>query len=219
LANNERAQRGVKLYRDQGVIPVSAEAALDALGRMMLTDTSGLLVMPARWEQFARSFENSRVPRAFLRLVAAASPEAVGRSEKPIRETLLATPAGRPRRTLLEAHLRETTAHVLKTSASRIDPTKTLGSMGIDSLMTLELVRRLAVTTGVRLPATAVFNYPTIVLLSEEIARRMDIPLDAEPPTEVPRPPARTASPAPAEVGISEEEAISALTGQKEGDQ
>ena len=37
--------------------------------------------------------------------------------------------------------------------------------MGLNSLMALELVRHLSATTGVRLPATAVFNHPTIVLL------------------------------------------------------
>ena len=151
------------------------------------------------------------MPRAFLRLVASSAAESSAPIEESVREKLVAAAGGRPRRLLLEAHVRETTARVLKTSPSRIDAKKTMGAMGIDSLMTLELVRRLAVTTGVRLPATAVFNYPTIILLSEEIARRMDIPLDAEVATEVPRPDARTA---PAEVDISDEEAIAALMGR-----
>ena len=214
LANDERAQRGVKLYRDQGVIPTPAQAAFDALGRMMLLDNAVLLVMPAKWDQFARSFENNRVPRAFLRLVPSEAAETAGRTQESIREKLTASAVGRPRRTLLEGHLQETAARVLKTSANRIDPNKPLGSMGVDSLMALELVRRLSATTGVRLPATAVFNHPTIVLLGDQIARRMGIPLDEEAPAELPSSSGRSTNPAPAVAEISDEEAIAALTGQ-----
>ena len=219
LANDERAQRGVQLYRDQGITPVSAEAACDALGRMLLVDVPVLLVMPARWEQFARSFESGTngVPRAFLGQVPRAEVETAGRAEESIRETLAAAAAGRPRRALLEAHLQETTARVLKTSAHRIDPHKPLGSMGVDSLMALEMMRRLSATAGVRLPATAVFNYPTIALLSEEIARRMGVSLDGEASDREASDmilKAAAKAPVPAVAEISDEEAIAALTGQ-----
>jgi acyl carrier protein len=76
--------------------------------------------------------------------------------------------------------LQEVLASVLKTSASRLDPAKPLGAMGVDSLMALQFVKRLAVTTSVRLPATAVFNYPTLRVLATELARRMEIHLDAD---------------------------------------
>ena len=49
--------------------------------------------------------------------------------------------------------------------------------------MALQFVRKLAATTSVRLPATAVFNYPTLRVLAAEIARRMEIPLDSDAPT------------------------------------
>ena len=46
--------------------------------------------------------------------------------------------------------------------------------------MALQFVKRLAVTTSVRLPATAVFNYPTLRVLAAELARRMEVNLDAD---------------------------------------
>jgi NADP-dependent 3-hydroxy acid dehydrogenase YdfG/acyl carrier protein len=51
--------------------------------------------------------------------------------------------------------------------ARDIDPNRELSEIGFDSLTNLELSRRLAVTTGMRLPATLSFDYPT----PEELAR------------------------------------------------
>jgi hypothetical protein len=45
--------------------------------------------------------------------------------------------------------------------------------LGVDSLLALEFVRRLSRSTGVKLPATAVFNYPTIAALAKNIETRM----------------------------------------------
>ena len=67
---------------------------------------------------------------------------------------------------------------MLKTGAERIDPDRPFGLLGVDSLMALEFVRRLAVTLSVRLPVAVVFNYPTIRKLAREIAKRMGVPLD-----------------------------------------
>ncbi len=176
---------------------------------------ANVLVMPVRWEQFARSFESNRVPCAFLGLVSAApAAEPTGPPVESIRERLVAAAAGQPRRTVLQAHLEETAARVLKTGSARIDPTEPLGSMGLNSLAVLELVRHLSATTGVRLPATAVFNHPTIVLLSQEIARRMGIRLDEEALPGVPDVVSRTVSSMPAAADLSDEEAIAALVGQ-----
>jgi acyl carrier protein len=98
---------------------------------------------------------------------------------------------------------------VLKTSASRIDVHRPLGALGFDSLMGLELVRRLSASTGLKLPATAVFNYPTATALALEVARRMGVGAVAEPG------PARESPSIPASMGaitdLSDEEAILAL--------
>jgi hypothetical protein len=95
---------------------------------------------------------------------------------------------------------------------ARIDPAKPFGSMGLDSLMGLEFVRRLAATTSLRLPATVVFNYPTIQTLAGEIGRRMGIPINGAAqamPT-----PAQNPSSVSSDMALTDEEAIEVLMGR-----
>jgi acyl transferase domain-containing protein len=213
LASHERGQATAKRYLDQGIDAVPAAAAFDALGRMMLLKAPSLLVMPARWDQFKCSFENGGVPRAFLRVAGSTGFEMPGRAEESIREKLANASGGRAMRVLLEAHVQEIAARVLKTAAHRVELDRPLGSMGLTSLMALELVRHLSATTGVRLPATAVFNRPTIVLLSEELARRMGIALEEAVLPAMADAAGYATKSVPAN-DTSDEEAIAALTGQ-----
>jgi hypothetical protein len=173
------------------------------------------LVINVRWDEFGRSYGGDAVPRAFLELV----PQGNGTvTAKPTKESvvdrLLAVAPGRPRRALLEGHLQETLAGVLKAALAQIDLTKPMGLMGVDSLMALQFVRRLAATTAVHLPATAVFNYPTLRLLAAELARRMGVPLDAGDPAEnfVPSGSQDSEALPRGIANLTEEEAIQALS-------
>ena len=211
LAKDETVQRGVQIYRKLGFLPLAVEGALNGLGRIITLDRSGVFVAPTLWDQFARSFENTQPPRAFSQLLPQKAAEASAVPEESVHEKLEKTESG-ARRSVLEAHLQEKLALVLKTSAARIDPAKPFGSMGVDSLMALEFVRRLAVTTSLRLPATLIFNYPTIQVLAGEIGRRMGIALDDK--TQATAPVAETRSSASTAADLTDEEAIEALMGR-----
>jgi NADP-dependent 3-hydroxy acid dehydrogenase YdfG/acyl carrier protein len=213
LGMDEKIQKGVSVYLQQGIRRLSLEMALGALEQTMGQDAACRLVLPIRWHEYVRSFAGASVPRIFATLVPQDKANAeTAPSQAALREALLAAMPGRPRHALLEGHLQETLAGVLKTNASRLDPVKPLGSMGVDSLMALQFVRRLAVTTSVRLPATAVFNYPTLRVLAIEIARRMEISLDADAAAAPAPPAADTLATVSSDVAnLSEEETIQAL--------
>jgi len=86
---------------------------------------------------------------------------------------------GRPRRTLLESHLRERVGHVLRLAPGRVEVDRPLKTLGLDSLMGLELRNRLEADLGLKLPATLVWNHPTVIALVAHLAERMAVPLDA----------------------------------------
>jgi acyl transferase domain-containing protein/acyl carrier protein len=227
LVNDQRVQVGMKEYAQQGIRGLHPEAALEVLQRALRQEEVVSYVFPADWEQFGRAFADGPMPRAFLNLVpgrAGEGREAAGGDS--LRDRLLAAAPGRMRRSLLETHVQEILAKILKTDVAQIDSQKALGGMGVDSLMAVQVVRMLARTTSVQLPATSVFNYPTVRALSAELANRMGVSLQADggletraaksevPATEKNTPAAKNtpASFAATVADLTEEEALRSLT-------
>jgi acyl transferase domain-containing protein/acyl carrier protein len=208
---DERVQKGVLVYRQMGIQPMAVQDALCVLGRIMTTDGTDVLALPVNWEQFAQYFENSPPPRVFERLLPKQEAPAHA-AAKSIRVSLLEIESSR-RRKALETHLKDGLASVLKTSAARIDSAKTFASMGMDSLMALQFAKGLALTTSLKVPATTIFNYPTIQKLAVEIAQRMGIPLDGDQTAVAAGTPKKTGSLTFA--GLTDEQAIEALAGRK----
>ena len=99
-------------------------------------------------------------------------------SKKNIRDELLAIAPGRQRRSLFDSYLRECVAQVLHLPPTRVPSNKSLKTLGLDSLMSLELRNRLEDTLGVTLSATVIWNYPTIDALTPFLAEKMRIPLE-----------------------------------------
>ncbi|WP_330301260.1 acyltransferase domain-containing protein [Streptomyces sp. NBC_00503] len=95
---------------------------------------------------------------------------AAGLAELPVAE----------RRAAFETAVREITAQVVRLPARRIDPDTPLRSLGIDSLMSLELRNRLEAAFGVELSATLIWNYPTVRDVAPFLAGRTGIALDGD---------------------------------------
>ena len=59
-------------------------------------------------------------------------------------------------------------------SAASVSPEKGLFELGMDSLMSVELRRRLAQGIGRKLPSTLTFNYPNAGALADFLARELE---------------------------------------------
>ena len=112
------------------------------------------------------------------------------------RASLLALPAGPTRLEALESGLRELVARVLRLSSARLDVRKPLGSLGLDSLMALELRNRLESGLGLTLPATVVWTHPTVAQLATHLANELGLLQVSE------RAELASVSPAPAELEL-----------------
>ncbi|WP_425454844.1 type I polyketide synthase [Actinokineospora cianjurensis] len=104
----------------------------------------------------------SALARPARRVAEAAAPQDLG-------ARLLALPGAERTRVLVDL-VRANAATVLGfPGTDAIDPARAFSDLGFDSLTAVELRNRLTTTTGVRLPATLVFDHPSPAALAERL--------------------------------------------------
>ncbi|MEU4268201.1 type I polyketide synthase [Streptomyces sp. NPDC026092] len=173
--------------RDQlrrlGLAELDPERALDAMLEAVGRAHAGQVVADVDWERFAPALgavRTSPLLRALPEAVQALEEPAATGSGAPegAAETLRASLAGRPAAEqdhLLTELVRAEIAVVLGHSGPEAVPAgKALKDLGLDSMSAVTLRNRLGAASGLRLPATLVFDHPTpaavAALLRAELA-------------------------------------------------
>jgi acyl carrier protein len=75
---------------------------------------------------------------------------------------------------VIEDVLRKQVSQVLRIAEGNVDAKTPLTSLGMDSLMGLELRNRIETVLGVKMPATLLWTYPTIEALSAHLLGQLD---------------------------------------------
>ncbi|XXT18891.1 type I polyketide synthase [Sorangium sp. So ce429] len=151
--------------RDLGMGTIPPDAGLRVLEQLLSEGAVQTGVMPIDWSQFARKLRWSPLVSEVLSDAGEeerAEPELLHRLEQ-------AGPA--QRRALLREHVREQIARVMHLSdPSQISEQRRLFTMGLDSLMSVELKNNLSKSLGKPLRATLVFDFPTLGALVEHLS-------------------------------------------------
>ncbi|MFE9409096.1 SDR family NAD(P)-dependent oxidoreductase [Streptomyces sp. NPDC006704] len=110
-------------------------------------------------------------------LLRTGSPDRPDRPQEPSRGVLAelqATTDTQARIRLLAAHIRDLAADVLHTDPARIDLHTSLVALGMDSLHTIRLRRRLQTGLGIDIPVTAMYKAPSVHALTVHIDQHLN---------------------------------------------
>jgi acyl carrier protein len=164
----------------RGMPSMAADLALTALRRVLDRRETALTIADVEWDRFYPTFAMQR-PRPFLHdlaEVAALPAEADdGASRQAARTALavrLAGLSGPEQHQVVLDLVRVEVAGVLgHTGAEAIGADRPLRDLGFDSLTAVELRNRLGALTGLGLPATLIFDYPTVEAIAGTLHERL----------------------------------------------
>ncbi|RLK24971.1 acyl transferase domain-containing protein [Micromonospora sp. M71_S20] len=174
-----------------GLPPIDPEKALVALDRALRRPTPCVTVADVDWTRFHPAFTVARpspllgdLPqvRALVAQEEAAAP-AAGAVAAPLRH-LAALPAAEQERELLKL-VNEQTAAVLGHATPDELRGRPFKDLGFDSLTAVDFRGRLNTATGLRLPTTLVFDYPTPAELAAHLRELVSGAAPADAPQTV----------------------------------
>jgi malonyl CoA-acyl carrier protein transacylase len=159
------------LFEKLGVKPLARNRAVQALATLAQSDSPQVTVADIDWQTFKPIYELRR-PRPLVEEIvvepAILEDAQPAGSSKLALELAAATESESAR--LLRAHIGGEVASILGQDLTRL-PLKNAGffEMGMDSLMAMELKRRLESSLGCSLASTLTFDYPNIDALVDHI--------------------------------------------------
>jgi len=157
-----------------GAEPLLAHQALGALDRL-------LTVANFEWSALSRLLPSAQAPR-FESLQKQAGPASDASTDGQDIHTLIAGKAAAEVRAIIQALVTSELAQVLCVGADRIDPTRSLHDLGMDSLMGVELALGLEKRFGIQLPAMMLSEGPSVERVASRIVDRVMGGADAAEP-------------------------------------
>ncbi|WP_208615595.1 type I polyketide synthase [Streptomyces rubellomurinus] len=156
--------------RRQGIAPLPVDQGLRLLGAALdrYSAENAENLVPVRLDLAGArraTGDGGRLASVLRGLVAPGRRRAAARTAagQPagLKDRLVALPEAERREALLGTVLREIGAVLGGKAGTALAPRQVLKELGLDSLMAVELRRRLSAETGLTLPATLAFDYPT----------------------------------------------------------
>ncbi|MBC3839558.1 acyltransferase domain-containing protein [Streptacidiphilus sp. 4-A2] len=165
--------------RRQGLRLLDPERALAALSQVLAADETAPAVADVDWPQFSAVFNAARswrlldeIPEARQTVAEPGAVSVSGEAAELLAQLLGVSSAQRERivTQLVCGHAAAVLGH---SSASAVQAARAFRDMGFDSLTAVELRGRLNRATGLHLPSTVVFDYPSPLVLARQILAQL----------------------------------------------
>ena len=156
--------------KSQGVGTLAVDDALQLFGKALLSGAPQVIVLAMDWPKFLSQYRQESEPSFFSALKLPSRNTAAHQSAGTLKE-LLERAAESKRYAILADHVRMKAAEVLGLKSSEpLPPRRPLIELGLDSLMAVELRNALALGLECTLPATLIFDFPTLEALTVFLA-------------------------------------------------
>jgi acyl transferase domain-containing protein/NADPH:quinone reductase-like Zn-dependent oxidoreductase/NAD(P)-dependent dehydrogenase (short-subunit alcohol dehydrogenase family)/acyl carrier protein len=171
--------RGARIA-SQGLHPLTSKEGAALLMRILDEGPVQVAAMSLDADQWCASFPAAARSGLLANLKRQSANQSVDGGDFAASLRLL---TGEQLRAALIEWLRQQVAGVLRLDSERVPQDKTLRSLGLDSLMALELRNRLERNLRLKLSATLVWNYPTITAIAAHLESRLaTLPGESEAP-------------------------------------
>jgi acyl transferase domain-containing protein/surfactin synthase thioesterase subunit/acyl carrier protein len=161
--------RGEAIWKSRGTRYIPPERGIEVLERVLRRGVGHAAVTITDWREFLQQFSEP-VP-FYQELAKAAGPRLKQRRagrEPQVARARIDTAQGAERRKLIVELVRQEAAELLG-GAVLIDPGRSLGELGLDSLMSVSLVNRLEPVLGVLVPMAKLLKGPSVEELVDSI--------------------------------------------------
>ena len=163
-----REDRGARLS-DRGMRSLDPAQGTARLVRLLAAGAAQVGVVPLDARQWIEFYPQLAASARLAPLLADPDAARRPRAGDPALLDALREAAPAERMALLERFAQDQVARVLRIDPSRVERLAPLKSLGIDSLMALELRNRLEAGLGLTLSATLIWNHPTVAALAEHL--------------------------------------------------
>ncbi|WP_344314609.1 type I polyketide synthase, partial [Streptomyces rhizosphaericus] len=159
--------------------PMAPPLAVDALGWAASQDEAALVVADIDWTGMASLLSAgltalvSDIPEARELLTDMAGTTGRSAPGHELRDQLAGRPDEEQRLLLLDLIRTHAASALGHFSAESVEPGRAFRDLGFDSLTAIELRNRLDLATGLSLPATLIFDYPTADVLADHLWREL----------------------------------------------
>ncbi|MCQ8195535.1 type I polyketide synthase, partial [Streptomyces rugosispiralis] len=173
------SERDVARMTSTGAVPLSDERGLELFDTACRSGEPTLVAAPLHLRAVAATGTVPPVLSALAPTPPRRAAEA-GDGGVALRQSLAEMSGAEQSRTVLGLVRGQVAAVLRHSDPSAIDTARTFQEIGFDSLTAVELRNRLGATTGIRLAATAIFDYPTPATLAEHLLAEV-VPEAADP--------------------------------------
>jgi myxalamid-type polyketide synthase MxaE and MxaD len=171
-----------RMLAEMGISTMPPAALIESIGCLLEGSIAWRVIAAVDWARFKPVFEARRRRPLLDRIEVGGAAGPAAADADLLRSIAEAAPADRL--PIVARHVRRHVGHVLGHDASSPpDLDRGFFEMGMDSLLSLKLRDRLQSSLGIAMPATAVFEHPSVRALAEHLLGELPLPA-AEPPLE-----------------------------------